>query len=131
MVGLARENPSHMRPETAIPRRMRVTFPIGVLMVEPVDGNPEYRTALERQSTAHRQKILDPFGCLIASVREQTMVSHPDAEAAGNPPQHDGEQECLPTKEEHRGDCADVKGHHERCRQPNDRLLECSVTLEV
>ena len=63
-------------------------------------------------------------------MREQPMVSHPDAEAPGNPPQQHGEQEGFPTENEQRCHCADVKQDHEEDCHPDDWLSERPVAFE-
>jgi hypothetical protein len=41
--------------------------------------------------------------------RLSSWIGIPYAEASGDPPQNHREQECLPTKDEQRGHCADLK----------------------
>src|SRR5271157_1544348 len=40
MHGLARDDPTHVSPETAVPRRMRIAFLVRVLMVKTMCRNP-------------------------------------------------------------------------------------------
>jgi hypothetical protein len=104
-----------MGPKAAVMRGVRITISISVLMVHAMRGDPEYGAAFQRQSAACRQKVFDPSGSLVPTVRKQAMVTHPDPETAGNPPHHHREYEGLPTEEEQRRECPDMKSHHERC----------------
>ena len=107
--GLAHQNPAHVRPPFAVHRRMRIAFFVGMLVMDAVRGYPEDRAALERERGANGQKIFDPFRNFIAAMREQAVIAHADAEAAGNPPEKNGDEQRLPGKEKQRGDCSDVE----------------------
>ncbi len=98
---------------------MRVTFFVGVLMMDAMRSNPSYWPAFESERAAHRQEIFDSFGRLVPSMSEQTVVAHADAQAAGDPPQHDGSYQSLPREEKQRRDRADVKHSHEGGGQVN------------
>jgi hypothetical protein len=63
-------------------------------------------------------------------MREQPVVSHPNSEAPGNPPQQQGEHERFPTEYEECCQCAAVEQHHEKGCYPDDWLPECSVPSE-
>jgi hypothetical protein len=61
---------------------------------------------------------------------EKPMVSHADAEASGDPPQQDREQERLPTEYEQGNQSANVKRHHKGASKPNDGLCKSPVVRE-
>jgi hypothetical protein len=61
---------------------------------------------------------------------EKPMVSHADAEASGDPPQQDREQERLPTEYEQGNQSANVKRHHKGGSKPNDGLCKSPVVRE-
>jgi hypothetical protein len=61
---------------------------------------------------------------------EQPMVSHPDAEAPGNPPQESRKKEGFPTEEEQRCHCAGVKQDHEEDCYPDRWLPKRPVVFE-
>jgi hypothetical protein len=105
---LTRQDPSHVRPETAVARRVRVSLFVRVLVMHSMGCNPEYRTALQGQSAAYGEEVLDPFGRFITAVRQQPVVAHADTQASGNPPQQHREQERLPAEEEKCRDGTDV-----------------------
>src|SRR6266699_1579782 len=114
----AGQNPSHVGPKPAIIRRVWIAFFIRILMVHAMRGDPENRSALEGERAASRQEILNPFWRLEAAVREQAMITHPDAETSRNPPKDEGYQERFPTEHEECSDGADVKCDHEGCCSP-------------
>jgi hypothetical protein len=60
--------------------------------------NPEYWSTFQSQRAAHRQDIFHPSGRLITAMCQQPMVSHADAKAPSDPPQHHRDHECLPAK---------------------------------
>ena len=106
---------AHHLPST---RRVRIAFLIGMLMMDAVRGDPEDRSAFERERAADRQEIFHPLRSLVAAVRQQAVIAHADAQAAGNPPQEHRDEECLPGEEEQCGDRANVKCGHETRRNP-------------
>jgi hypothetical protein len=57
VVRVAEDNPADVRPERVDARRMRIERFVRVLMVLPMDGHPEDRSALERQRAADGQEI--------------------------------------------------------------------------
>ena len=97
---------------------MRIALFVGVLVVHAVRRDPGDRAAFESERAANSQEVLNPARRFVPAVRQQAVVTHADAEAAGNPIQHDGECERLPGKEEERSDRADVKQQHERGGRP-------------
>src|SRR5258706_7295678 len=86
---LAHQYPSHMRPPLAIDGRMGIALFVGILMMNAVRGHPENWSAFKRQRGTDRQRILNPLRSLVAAMRQQPVISHPNSEAAGNPP-HEG-----------------------------------------
>src|SRR5271168_1873028 len=106
---------------------MRVALFISVLVVHAMDGDKEDRAALQGEGTAYGENILHPFRGLVASMREEPMVSHPDADAASDPPEKHRYEERLPGKEEQGNNGTDMKDHHEEGGDPNDGLRKCSV----
>src|SRR5579871_1171246 len=120
---LAHQNPSHVRPPLAVDRRVRVAILVGILMMNAVGRHPENRPALERQRGADSQEILDPLRSLVAAVREQAVVAHPDAEASRHPPEKHGYEESFPGEEKESRYGAYVKGRHENCRDPVDFVV--------
>ena len=82
METLAHEDPAHVRPERAFARRVRIAFLIGLLMMDAMRRDPEDRTALERERAADREKVLNELGRLVAAMRQQPVIRHPDAEHA-------------------------------------------------
>jgi hypothetical protein len=110
---------------------MRVTGPIGVLVMQPMRGNPEDGPAFKGERTADSQEILHPPGSFVATMGEQAMVTHSDAQAPGNPPQQHGEQKGFPTEKEQGHNRANVECNHKKGCKPHDGLLKRLVTRQV
>src|ERR1700734_3025586 len=64
------------------------------------------------------------------AMRKQTVISDADAQAAGNPPQGQGNKKGLPCEHEERSYCADMKCHHKESGKFADWFAKRSVTLE-
>ena len=91
----AGDDPAHVSPDAAIVGGMRVAFFVGVLVMHAMSSNPEDGPAFESERAADREEILHPFGSLVAAMGEQAVVAHADAEAAGDPPEQDGDEEAV------------------------------------
>src|ERR1051325_5460389 len=86
----AAKNPADVCPPAAVARRVRVALAIRVRMMDAVRRDPLNRSAFDRQRTANNQKVFDQFWDFVTSMRNQSMKSHPDAQAAGNPIENRG-----------------------------------------
>ena len=128
--GLTCEDPTHVSPETAVARRVRVTLLVRVLVMHAMCGDPEDWAAFQSERAAHGEEILHPPGRLVAAMRQQAMVAHPDAEASGDPPQHHREEARFPAEHEQRSHGADVKCHHNEGGDPHDGLSKRPVAFE-
>ncbi len=51
-----------------------------------MDGDEEDWASLQRERAANGEDIFDPFWRLAASMGQEAVGSHADAEAAGDPP---------------------------------------------
>jgi hypothetical protein len=94
----ARQNPTHVGPETAVARGMRVTILVGALVMHTMCRDPKDRTSFQSQCAAYGKTVFHPLRRLVASMRKKPMVPHSDAETPGDPPKHQREQECLPAE---------------------------------
>ena len=65
---------------------MRIAFFVGVLVMHAMDGDKEDWAALQGEGAAYSENILDPFRRPVPSMREKSMVSHPNPDAARDPP---------------------------------------------
>ena len=99
---------------------MRVAGVVRQLVVLAVGGDPENRSALERQRAADREEILERFRALEAAVRMQAVVAEADAEADRHPMQHERDDEVLPGEEPERHDGEHVERQHETTGNPVD-----------
>src|ERR1051326_5247650 len=124
------DDPAHMRPKTAIARRMRVPLYVSILVMNAMRCHPEKRPAFQRQRGADGKKVLHPLIRLESAMSQQPVIAHPDAEAAGNPPQQHGHKQRLPGKHEERRDCAYMKCHHKKSGEFADRLTKRAITFE-
>src|SRR6266567_588659 len=79
MQALAHQNPTHMGPPFPVNGSVRVAFLVRKLMMNSMSGNPENRTAFERQRSADSQTILHPLWGLVAAVGQEPVVAHSDA----------------------------------------------------
>jgi len=58
------------------------------------------------------------------------MVAHADAEASGDPPEDDSDEEGSPAKHEERSDRADMEREHDEKRYPDDGFSESAIVSE-
>ena len=100
MKGLPGKNPTHVRPEAAVARGVRIARLVGQLMMNAMRGHPEDRTAFQRQRGADGQNIFQPLGALVAAMGQQTVITHADAQAARNPVHNHANNQRLPTEHE-------------------------------
>jgi hypothetical protein len=128
--GAAGDEPAHVGPEAAVVGRVRVACLVGVLVMHAVDGYPEDGAALHGEGGADGEEVLHPLGSFVSAVGEQAVVSHADAESAGDPPEREGDEEGFPGEEEQGDDGADVEGDEEEGCDPDDGLREGSVARE-
>ena len=63
---------------------MVVFFLVGEGVVVAVQANPLNGSALARERAAEEQKVLQPLGRAKAAVRDESVPSHSDSEAAGD-----------------------------------------------
>src|SRR5574341_29689 len=83
----------------------------------PVDG-----AAFKRKRAAHAQKIFDQLWCLVSAMRQQSVITHADAQAGGDPPEHERNYQSLPTEHEERCNRAKMKQPHENGGVPVNTL---------
>jgi hypothetical protein len=93
-------------------------------------GDPKYWPTFQSQRAAHSEEIFHPPGRIVAAMRQQAMVAHPDAQAPGGPPQPDREQARFPAEYEQRSQSANVKCHHKEGGDPYDGLSKRPVAFE-
>jgi len=126
----AGNHPANMRPQAAIAGGVRITFFVCILMVQPMCGDPDDWTALQRQCAADGQNVFNPLRCFVSTMGEEPVVAHTDAEAYADPPQQNCERQRLPAEHKKRRYGSDVKNNHDQRCDPNDRLFECLVALK-
>src|ERR1700733_7824718 len=107
-----------MCPPSAFNRRMRVAILVGKLVVNSMCCHPENRAAFQRERRANSEAIFEPCRNLVAAMREQAVVAHPDSQARGYPPQSDCNEKSCPCKVEQRDERKHVEDHHHARRHP-------------
>src|ERR1043165_9525591 len=66
--------------------------------------------------------MLDQLWCLVSAMRQQSVITHADAQAGGNPPKHECDHQGLPTEHEERCNGAEMKQPHENDGVPINTL---------
>ena len=100
-------------------------------MMNSMRGDPENRSAFERQRGKDRKRVFEPLGNLVSAVREKPVIAHPDSQACRHPPQNYRDKERLPREEKQRHNGAHVKQRHKRSRNPVDFILGCRVSFQI
>src|SRR5277367_6703585 len=118
MLRFADEDPAHVRPPPAFPRRMRITGTIRELVMEAVSGDPEDRPALKRQSRADGERVFDPLRHFVRPMREQAVITHADSQAERHPIQDKRNGDGLPVDKKERSDGASVKNNQKDDYRP-------------
>src|SRR2546428_12369977 len=95
----APQNPTDMGPPATMARRMRVSLLIRVRVVDPMRCDPLYWAALNGQRAANCEEVFDGFRAFIASVRQQPVDAHADAQTALDPVAYGGRNDPRPTPE--------------------------------
>jgi hypothetical protein len=99
---------------------VRIALTIGVRMMDPMRGHPLNRAPLHGQRATSRKKILNHSWDFVAPVRQQPVIAHPDSQAAGNPIKNYGGHDALPTPEDERRQCTQMKEAQEKDIRPID-----------
>src|SRR5579859_30695 len=110
---------------------MGIAFFVGILVMDTMRRDPGDRAAFQRHSAADSHKIFQPSRRFISAMRQKTVIAHPDAHAAGKPPQEKGNREPLPTEHKQRRYSANVKCQHKTSGNPVQWLLKRPVTFET
>src|SRR5579884_680646 len=121
--GSAGQNPPHVCPPLAIYGRVRIAWLVGILMMNAMRCNPEYRPTLKCQGCADGKEVFNPFWGPVASMGEQPMIAHTNSETSRHPPQEDRHEECFPRKEKQSRKRSDVKCDHEKGGNPVNLIV--------
>ena len=109
MIGLAEDDPAHVRPERALVRRVRVAGLIGFRVMNAMRAHPEHGSAFERHGAADGEKVFEPARTLIGLMGVQAMVAQADAPADRHPVKGQRHEKGFPTETKEGGKGADVK----------------------
>lgn len=91
---------------------------IGMGVVHTMRRGPLYRPAFERRSATENEKVLDNFRNLVATMRLESMITHPNSEASADPVKDHGSNHRRPTPEKEGRKGTGVKDHQESHRGP-------------
>ena len=108
-----------------------IAFLVRILMMHAVRGDPGNGAAFDGQRAAGGQDVFDEFRCFVAAMRKQAVIAHADAEAAGNPPHDDGEDQGLPGEKEEGAEGAEMQADHDGGHAPVDGLVKGAVVLDT
>ena len=97
-----RHEPEHVAPPGAVLGRMRVAFVIAEGVMLAMLGDPHEGRAFAREAAEQGEQPANRAIGLKALVREQPVVAHAHAEAAGDERQDDAGDERGPAEEERR-----------------------------
>src|ERR1700686_2647124 len=110
---------------------MGVAFFVGILVMDTMGCDPRDRPAFQRHGAADGHKVFHPSRRFISAMGQKTVIAHPDAHAAGKPPQKKGDCESSPSEHKQRCNSADVKCQHKTSGSPVHWLLKRPVTFET
>ena len=102
------KQPQHVGPETAVARGVGVALLIAKNMVLAMIGHPDQRRPFSRDAAKEGKKPSHRPECAKAPVRQQTVVAETDAQPAGHPGEHHGDQEPGPGEAERGRQRSDV-----------------------
>jgi hypothetical protein len=88
-----------------------------------MDGYPQERASFQSRNAANREKVLKPLGCRVGAMGEQPVITYPEPQSPRHPVQKDGDEQRMPSEEEERRDCANVKQHQDRSDLPVQPIL--------
>src|SRR6185503_6301425 len=112
------EHPSDVCPPAAIARSVWITRRICMRVVDAMRDNPVDWPTFERECAAECQKVLHYSRCLIATMSQESVKTHADAQAGANPPEHYRSHQRLPTEYKERGHCSNMQKSHKNCGVP-------------
>src|SRR5713226_9003657 len=112
LLARAPQNPSHVRPPTAVARCVRITRNICMSVMDAMGYHPVDRTALKGECAAEGQKVLDQLWRLVTAMSQESVKPHSHAQARGNPPEQDADQQRPPAEHKERCRCTAMKNCH-------------------
>ena len=93
---------------------------IAVLMMDPMNSNPENRSTLERQRRTKSQKVFNPLRRLKSPMGQQPVIPHTNTKVDSKDPQNRENGQPAPTEVEKGSNCANVECANKACRDPVD-----------
>src|SRR5450631_2816217 len=79
---------------------------------------PENRTALQRKRCADTHQIFNPLWCLVSTMCQEPVITHPDSDIDGQDIKDGHNCEALPTKEKEGRECPGMKNDDDHKREP-------------
>jgi hypothetical protein len=100
---------------------MWIALLISVRMMNPVCGGPLNRPALDGKRSAEHEKVFNWLWDLVTSMSDQSMIAHPNSQAACDPVKNHGANNCRPTPEKNcRHYCGNVRDDEKNAISPFD-----------
>jgi hypothetical protein len=97
---------------------MWITGRICMRVMDTMGDNPVDWSPFERECAAKGQKVLHYSWRLIATMSQESVKTHADAQAGGYPPEHYRGHQRLPTEDKERGYRSKMQESHENCGMP-------------
>src|SRR5229473_5195113 len=82
-------------------------------VMDAVGYDPVNGTAFKCERAAEGEKVFHQLWRLVATMGQESVKTHSHAQARGNPPQQDADQQGPPTEHKERGHRTDMKDRHE------------------
>src|ERR1700752_1966295 len=114
------EHPPDVCPPAAIARSVWITRRICMRMMDAMGDNPVDWSTFKRECSAEGQKVLNQLCRLVAPMSQESVKTHADPQARGNPPKHYRSQQRLPTKNKESGHRSEMQQCNENCCMPVD-----------
>src|SRR5262249_18020145 len=89
---------------------MRISWAVGELVMQAMDGNPIDGSSLESQRATNGHDVFEPLWRDVAAMSEEAVIAHANPHVLTQHPEHRSDGECRPAKEKQGGDSADVEG---------------------
>src|SRR6185369_14545005 len=79
-------------------------------------------SAFHCECPAYGQQVFDPLRCLVTTMRQESVITHTDPQARGNPPEHDCYYQRLPIEHKKCRHRAHMEQGHENRSVPVDTV---------
>ena len=123
VLGIAEDDPAHVRPEATVVGRVRIACVVGILMVHTMRRRPEDRPAFQRQRSTDGEEVFNTLGDSIRTMSMKPVIAHTDAETDAHPIQDRRNGQRLPGEHEQRANRAQMEENQCDTRNPIDLVV--------